>query len=125
MNDWSLFQDIVKAAPQDDLLESFYKSLGSPQLSSQITEECRPIGIEIVMSPLTAHYRELVIRRYRLFVHQSMAKSKVTKEWLESGTNFQVRGYAKSTIREVEYVPDSLIQLYSNRSYQTAPRERE
>ncbi|KAG8964407.1 hypothetical protein FRC03_001808 [Tulasnella sp. 419] len=91
-NAYSLFSDSLYAAPEEDILETFYQNLGSPRLTSLIKEEYQPQNVENSESRIATETRNLIIQRFPLLLHERNTHAKVRMEWLSQGENFTVRG---------------------------------
>ena len=80
---YSLFKDRLLVVPEEELLEGFYYSLGSPLLSSLVEEEPR-IGFLVVDQNAAVKLQKLVYERTRLFLHDYTADLlKHDVKWLE------------------------------------------
>ncbi|KAG8920890.1 hypothetical protein FRC02_000579, partial [Tulasnella sp. 418] len=88
---YSLFSDSVHVAPEEEAIEAFYLKLGSPELTTVITEECEACDIESSESSLATATRSLVLERSRLFLHEQSTRAKVKIEWLSQTDNFVVQ----------------------------------
>lgn len=91
-NTYSLFSDALYGAPQEDLLEAFYLSIGSPRLSSLTTEDYRPVQVESGASRAANDTRNLILQRFPLFLHERNAPARFRSDWLAGEGNFHVRG---------------------------------
>ncbi|KAH9061941.1 hypothetical protein EDB87DRAFT_1716602 [Lactarius vividus] len=91
---YQLFGGHVFCAPQEDNLEALYLLLGSPRLTSLVTEDCKPTTeIPSITGPET---RRLILERLPLFFHghpqsRTKVKTKVSFDWLNEDTNFVVK----------------------------------
>ncbi|KAI1173675.1 hypothetical protein F4777DRAFT_556757 [Nemania sp. FL0916] len=66
---YRLFKDHLKCAPEEDLLESFYQSLGSPTLSATVQEDLR-VGPHNERQDGGVWLRKHVLERSKLFIHE-------------------------------------------------------
>lgn len=85
------FCDIIDPAPQDDILEILYASLGSLPLTEAIKEAYRPIGNmrDITNDP---DLRNLILERLILFSHgRERSSNRISLDWMESPSNFKVK----------------------------------
>ncbi|KAL4076679.1 hypothetical protein V8B97DRAFT_2021990 [Scleroderma yunnanense] len=97
-NAYQLFGDSIFAAPQEDLLESFYAWLGCRRLSSVVREEYKVSG-EIPNTKTATETRALVLERLPLFLHEhTHTRTTVSFSWLSKPENFKVRVFGKLTI---------------------------
>jgi len=112
----SVFASHVFCAPQEDMLESFYGSLGSPRLSALVKEEFRT-GIEVKDGPALAHaerMRALIIERLPLFLNDMRSTSRslaLSWDWLQKPDNLLISSvqkivrvitFTQGTFRKVE-----------------------
>ncbi|KAG9003819.1 hypothetical protein FRB94_008497 [Tulasnella sp. JGI-2019a] len=103
-NAYSLFSEALYGAPQEDLLEGFYMSIGSPRLSSLTTEEYKPVQIEKEPSRLATDMRNLILQRFPLFLHERNAPCRFKPDWLATDNNFLVRGCGRlSLVRTLNF----------------------
>ncbi|KAJ9666060.1 hypothetical protein H2201_003738 [Coniosporium apollinis] len=78
-----LFRDNLLVAPQEETLEDFYKSLGTPSLSEMIRIEKR-IGAVSKDQKEAQALRKLTIERVRLFLHEYQPQSvRHDAKWLD------------------------------------------
>ncbi|KAH7929282.1 hypothetical protein BV22DRAFT_1081369, partial [Leucogyrophana mollusca] len=97
-NGYQLFGDSIFAAPQEDLLENFYASLGSRRLSNIIREDYKTTS-EIKNSKTATDVRSLVLERLPLFLHEhTHARTRVSLGWLTNEQNFKVKTFGKLTV---------------------------
>ncbi|KAG9310114.1 hypothetical protein JVU11DRAFT_9726 [Chiua virens] len=97
-NAYQLFSDSIFAAPQEDLLESFYTSLGCRRLSTVVREEYKVLN-EISDTKTATAVRTLVLERLPLFLHEhTHARTKVSLSWLSGTSNFKVKVFAKLVV---------------------------
>ncbi|KAF8128969.1 hypothetical protein EV363DRAFT_1220883 [Boletus edulis] len=97
-NAYQLFGDSIFAAPQEDLLESFYASLGSRRLSTVVREEYK-VSNEKSDTKIASDVRTLVLERLPLFLHEhTHARTKVSLSWLSGAHNFKVKVFAKLVV---------------------------
>jgi hypothetical protein len=96
------FGKYIRAAPEEQLLENFYKTLGAQPLSSKMSIENIPNGIRPGSSSTAAELRKHMIERLTIFLHQhagSRKKKEYTAEFLARGDNFVVREAGSIKIR--------------------------
>ncbi|KAK7445396.1 hypothetical protein VKT23_014813 [Stygiomarasmius scandens] len=97
-NALQLFGNSLFCAPQEDILEDFYISLGSRRLSSIVKEEYKT-SAEIPHSKSAEDMRALILERLPLFLHEyNHAKTKVSFNWLNTDGNFVVKTFGKLTV---------------------------
>ncbi|KAG8958915.1 hypothetical protein FRC03_008699 [Tulasnella sp. 419] len=96
-NAYLLFSDVLYTAPEVDILENFYHTLGSQKLSSLIKEECQASEIEDTKSPNAEKLRALVLERMPLFLYERQTSPKLELDWLSQADNFIVR-YCKTLV---------------------------
>ncbi|KAG5437655.1 hypothetical protein PCANB_000692 [Pneumocystis canis] len=80
---YNLFGEFILAAPQEDILEKFYHSLGSKYLSSIVREEYKFKGSGKENSE-TDMFRKLFIDRCSLFMHETSTTLLHDRDWLAS-----------------------------------------
>ncbi|KAG9042649.1 hypothetical protein FS837_010600 [Tulasnella sp. UAMH 9824] len=97
-NAYSLFSEFLWSAPQGDIFEGFYHSLGCHPLTSLVSEENHPQQVEGNASAMAKGLRKLVLERFPLFVHARDLQCTVKTNWLEEGSNFVVRGCRKLNV---------------------------
>ncbi|QSL66000.1 hypothetical protein MERGE_003137 [Pneumocystis wakefieldiae] len=83
---YNLFSEFILAAPQEDILEDFYQSLGSKRLSSVVREEYKFKGPKKENSESYA-LRKLFIDRCGLFLHETSTLLLHDRDWLASNLN--------------------------------------
>ncbi|RAK79768.1 histidine kinase-like ATPase domain-containing protein [Aspergillus fijiensis CBS 313.89] len=87
---FNLFKEHVLAAPQEELLENFYLSLGAVPLSSLVEERAHWGAVAADQSPATK-LQKLIHERTRLFLHdQSSDSIRHDVRWLEKHLQVQV-----------------------------------
>lgn len=87
---YSLFKDYVITAPQEDVLEELYWSLGSPYISTLVDEEPR-FGARIEDQSAAALLKELVPERAQLFLHERPDNTiQHDAKWLEKNLEIEV-----------------------------------
>ncbi|KAF9451267.1 hypothetical protein P691DRAFT_796992 [Macrolepiota fuliginosa MF-IS2] len=87
-------------APQEDIIEAFYIELGSRRLSSLVKEDYL-LGPEITSSRRAINTRTLILERLPIFLHEhNHARMKVSLDWLQVETNFQVRTYGQIKVKK-------------------------
>ncbi|KZW00398.1 hypothetical protein EXIGLDRAFT_639482 [Exidia glandulosa HHB12029] len=97
----AVFSASFFSAPQEDLLERFYASLGSPLLSNLVKEEYKEMGAELKTDRAalqTETMRKLILERLPLFLHDMRSTNRtlvLTLEWLNKPDNLQVRIYPR------------------------------
>ncbi|KAG8813685.1 hypothetical protein FRC17_001463 [Serendipita sp. 399] len=100
VNTYAQFRDILYGAPQEDILESLYSSLGSPRLGQLIKEEYKPVG-ELRDAPDAAKLRKLVLERLPLFLHERhQSRVLIRLEWMQDPTNFVVKKVARLILQK-------------------------
>ncbi|KAG8800465.1 hypothetical protein FRC16_002827, partial [Serendipita sp. 398] len=99
-NLYAEFSDILYGAPQEDTLESFYSSLGSPRLGQLVKEEYKPKG-EMRDSPEAIKIRKLVLERLPLFLHRMLASQiRIRPEWMQNSRNFVVKKVGRLVLQK-------------------------
>ncbi|KZF21370.1 HATPase_c domain-containing protein [Xylona heveae TC161] len=94
---YSLFKDRLLAAPQEEVLEQFYWSLGAPTLSSIVEEEPR-IGAVVENQSSSRKLQKQIVERSRLFLHDySTDMIKHDTRWLEK--NLTVKAVRSISLR--------------------------
>ncbi|KAG4304888.1 hypothetical protein PORY_001563 [Pneumocystis oryctolagi] len=83
---YNLFGEFILSAPQEDILEDFYQSLGSKRLSSVVREEYKFKG-PAKENLETASLRKLFIDRCGLFLHETSTALLHDRDWLISNLN--------------------------------------
>ncbi|KAL0956086.1 hypothetical protein HGRIS_002254 [Hohenbuehelia grisea] len=97
-NAFQLFGDSLFTAPQEDILEDFYISLGSRRLSSLVKQDYSK-SAEMIRDPEASRMQSLVLERLPLFLHgQTHARPKVSLSWLSKPGNFVARSFGKITV---------------------------
>ncbi|PYH48264.1 histidine kinase-like ATPase domain-containing protein [Aspergillus saccharolyticus JOP 1030-1] len=87
---FNLFKEHVLAAPQEELLENFYLSLGAVSLSGLVEERAHWGAVAADQSP-AAKLQKLINERARLFLHDQPAESiRHDVRWLEKYLQVQV-----------------------------------
>ncbi|KAF9051010.1 hypothetical protein BDZ89DRAFT_1098552 [Hymenopellis radicata] len=98
LNAYQLFGEKLFVAPQEDILEAFYITLGSRRLSSLVMERCK-FTTEVPNSKTAIETRHLVLERLPLFLHEhTHAKTKISFNWLNSKDHFVVKTFGKLTV---------------------------
>jgi len=73
--------------------------LGSRRLSSLVKEEYL-VGTEISNSKRPTYIRSLILERLPIFLHEhNHAKMKVSLDWLQIESNFQVKVYGQIKVK--------------------------
>jgi hypothetical protein len=94
---FNLFKEKILAAPQDEVLEELYYSLGAPLLGSLVEEQAK-FGSVVPDQKSATKLQALVLERSRLFLHDHAADMiKHDVKWLEK--NVKVRAVASITLR--------------------------
>ncbi|KAK0455114.1 hypothetical protein EV421DRAFT_1887456 [Armillaria borealis] len=97
-NAHQLFSESLFTAPQEDILEAFYLSLGSRRLSS-VVEVSYKTSAAVPNSKIAAETRNLILERLPLFLHEhTHSKTKFTLAWLTSPEHFVVQMFGKLSI---------------------------
>ncbi|EJD52006.1 hypothetical protein AURDEDRAFT_181569 [Auricularia subglabra TFB-10046 SS5] len=97
----AVFGSTFFSAPQEDMLEAFYASLGSPYLSSLVKEEYKETGLEVKTEREVAEaerMRKVILERLPLFLHDMRSTSRslvLSWEWISKAGNFQIRVYPR------------------------------
>lgn len=87
---YTLFRDHLVVAPQEDTLEEFYLALGSSTVSSLVEAEPR-LGPRIGNQKEAQNWRELIIERASLFLHEQSSNSiRHNVGWLEKNLEVQL-----------------------------------
>ncbi len=89
VEDFTIFRSSLIAAPQEELLETFYIALDSPLLSSLVKIE-RRVGRPISDQSTAQELRKLLLERSRIFLHDHQS-SKINRDskWLEKHLGVQ------------------------------------
>ncbi|KAI9677687.1 MAG: hypothetical protein M1817_006642 [Caeruleum heppii] len=86
---YNLFRENLLVAPQEETLEAFYHTLGSPLLSTKVEETSR-IGSVVADQRMAVKLRKLVLERSRLFLHDNTADAvHHDVRWLEDNLDVQ------------------------------------
>ncbi|KAK0212970.1 hypothetical protein DFS33DRAFT_1285718 [Desarmillaria ectypa] len=97
-NAHQLFSESLFTAPQEDILEAFYMSLGSRRLSS-VVEVSYKASAAVSNSKIAVETRNLILERLPLFLHEhTHSKIKFTLTWLTSPEHFVVQMFGKLSI---------------------------
>ncbi|KAG7446407.1 uncharacterized protein BT62DRAFT_986911 [Guyanagaster necrorhizus] len=97
-NAHQLFSESLFTAPQEDILEAFYMSLGSRRLSS-VVEVSYKTSAAVSNSKTAIEMRNLILERLPLFLHEhTHSKTKFTLTWLASSDHFVVAMFGKLSI---------------------------
>ncbi|KAK0225787.1 hypothetical protein IW262DRAFT_1357858 [Armillaria fumosa] len=97
-NAHQLFSESLFTAPQEDILEAFYLSLGSRRLSS-VVEVSYKTSAAVPNSNIATETRNLILERLPLFLHEhTHSKTKFTLAWLTSPEHFVVQMFGKLSI---------------------------
>ncbi|KKY39479.1 putative atpase subunit c domain protein [Diaporthe ampelina] len=88
-----LFKEHLLSAPEDDALEAFYLSLGSPTISSLVQEDAR-VGRSMPSQDGAEWLRKHILERTKLFLHEYRnIRNEVIKhdaKWLDKNLNVEV-----------------------------------
>lgn len=85
-----VFKDKLTYAPQEETLEKFYASLGSPGLS-QIVEDDQRGGQPLNDQSAAKNLKKLIVERCRLFLHDQQAQNvRRDAKWLEKTLEVKV-----------------------------------
>ncbi|KAF8427555.1 hypothetical protein EV426DRAFT_545323 [Tirmania nivea] len=85
---YNLFKDKVLVAPQEDILEEFYVSLGSSTFSSIITEDYT-IGARIEANGQAQQLQKLIVERIQLFLH-SEDQIRHDAKWIQKNVKVEM-----------------------------------
>ncbi|KIK67000.1 hypothetical protein GYMLUDRAFT_843929 [Collybiopsis luxurians FD-317 M1] len=97
-NALQLFGEQLFVAPQEDILEAFYLTLGSKRLTTLVQED-HEVTSEIKNSPRAVNLRAHILERLPLFLHEhTHARTKASFSWLNSDNNFVVRSFGKISV---------------------------
>ncbi|KAG2339109.1 hypothetical protein BDR05DRAFT_1062316 [Suillus weaverae] len=97
-NAYQMFGESIYTAPQEDLVENFYATLGSKRLSAVVKEDYR-VNSEMKHNKSAADTRTLLLERLPLFLHEhTHTRTKVSLSWLSNQENFKVRVFGKLTV---------------------------
>ncbi len=77
-----MFREVLATAPQDDMLEGFYQSLGVPLLSSLVKKETNLGNLRRDQSD-AQKMRKHIIERARLFIYEHGQDIRHDAKWLE------------------------------------------
>ncbi|PSK43609.1 hypothetical protein B9Z65_7123 [Elsinoe australis] len=95
---YRLFRDRLLAAPQEEVLETFYAALGTPWLGSMV-ENNQSMGPILKDQAVAERYRKLIIERCRLFLHDHTADAvRHDARWMEKV--LQVKATSSLTLRK-------------------------
>jgi hypothetical protein len=87
----SFFGEFVLTAPEEAILESFYRTLGAKALSACVSTEYVPNGIRQGSSSDAVRSRAFILERLTIFLgHHSRRVTDYTADWLAKGDNFTV-----------------------------------
>lgn len=108
-NAYQMFGESIYTAPQEDLVENFYATLGSKRLSAIVKEDYR-VNSEMKHNKAAADTRALLLERLPLFLHEhTHARTKVSLNWLSSQENFKVRVFGKlSVVKSLSFGDNTL-----------------
>jgi hypothetical protein len=80
--EYQMFREVLATAPQDDMLESFYQSLGVPLLSSLVKKETNLGSLRRDQTD-AQKMRKHIIERARLFIYEHGQDIRHDAKWLE------------------------------------------
>jgi hypothetical protein len=83
IREFMMFRDHISIAPQDDVLEKFYISLGVPTLTSLVEADHR-VGNLHRDQTHAAKLRKHIVERSRLFLHEYSRDTKHDAKWLDA-----------------------------------------
>ncbi|ROW09110.1 hypothetical protein VPNG_05721 [Cytospora leucostoma] len=90
---YRLFKDYLLSAPEDEALEAFYLSLGSPTISSLVQEDAR-VGRPAPNQEAAVWLRKHILERTKLFLYEYKTIRKDTikhdAKWLDKNLNVEV-----------------------------------
>jgi hypothetical protein len=105
-NTYQLFGDRIFCAPQEDILEELYLSLGSPRLSTLVKENYET-SREEPYSKIGPDTRHLILERLPLFLHEHpQSRTKVSFNWLNEEKNFIVKVFGKLLVTKSLHLGD-------------------
>ncbi|KUI52810.1 Sacsin [Cytospora mali] len=88
-----LFKDNLLSAPEDETLEAFYLSLGSPTISSLVQEDAR-IGRQAPNQEAAVWLRKHILERTKLFLYEykNIRRDAIKHDakWLDKNLNVEV-----------------------------------
>ncbi|KAG2336290.1 hypothetical protein BDR05DRAFT_1006008 [Suillus weaverae] len=99
-NAYKMFGESIYTAPQEDLVENFYATLGSRRLSAVVKEDYR-VNSEMKHNRSAADIRTLLLEGLPLFLHEhTHTRTKVSLGWLSNQGIFifKVRVFGKLTV---------------------------
>ncbi|KAG1807427.1 uncharacterized protein BJ212DRAFT_1449281 [Suillus subaureus] len=115
-NAYQIFGESIYTAPQEDLVENFYATLGSKRLSAIVKEDYR-VNSEIKHNKSAADTRALLLERLPLFLHEhTHARTKVSLSWLSNQENFKVRVFGKLTVVKSLSFGDNTLKMEQDAS---------
>jgi len=82
VREYHVFRDVLATAPQDDVLESFYQSLGVPLLSSLVRKETSRGNVRRDQSE-ALKMRKHIVERSRLFLYEHGQDIRHDAKWLD------------------------------------------
>ncbi|KAG1888113.1 hypothetical protein F4604DRAFT_1715581 [Suillus subluteus] len=108
-NAYQMFGESIYTAPQEDLIENFYATLGSKRLSAVVKEDYR-VNSEMKHNKSAADTRALLLERLPLFLHEhTHTRTKVSLNWLSNQENFKVRVFGKlSVVKSLSFGDNTL-----------------
>lgn len=90
---YRLFKDHLLSAPEDETLEAFYLSLGSPTIGSLVQEDAR-IGRPAPNQEAAVWLRKHILERTKLFLHEyrNIRRDAIKHDakWLDKSLNVEV-----------------------------------
>ncbi|KAF5326190.1 hypothetical protein D9611_000170 [Ephemerocybe angulata] len=97
-NTYQAFKDVLWIAPQEDLIESLYQTLGSRKLSMHVKEEYQCTS-EVLNSKKAVEIQELVLERLPLLLYEhTHSRTRVSMGWLSTPGNLVVKTYGKIAV---------------------------
>ncbi|CCJ30604.1 unnamed protein product [Pneumocystis jirovecii] len=118
---YNLFGEFILAAPQEDILEEFYESLGSRRFSSVVKEEYKFKGPKKENFETNA-LRKLFIDRSSLFLHETSSALLHDRDWLASNLNVTYLESIKLErilkFKNMDYSHEHLVTCALNPAYQ-------
>ncbi|BEI92591.1 uncharacterized protein CcaverHIS019_0502190 [Cutaneotrichosporon cavernicola] len=112
----TFFGEFVLTAPEEAVLESFYRALGAKALSACVSTEYVPNGIRPGTSSEVAASRAFILERLTIFLG-SRRITDYSADWLAKGDNFTVSEangiLARYTYRDGRNVHQHVEKLYA------------
>ncbi|KAJ3533672.1 hypothetical protein NMY22_g7241 [Coprinellus aureogranulatus] len=96
---YQAFKDVLWTAPQEDLIEVLYLTLGSRKLTANVKEEYQTTA-EIPNSKRSTEIHELVLERLPLFLYEhTHSRTRVSMNWMSTPGNFIVKTFGKIAVQ--------------------------